>query len=469
MKKNSFSGVSFSNILWLITGFTVPLVLHLATRIGIKESYYTLILFALACVILHYHSSKKSYKRELSQLLTGFTLFVTIHFFYNLILTYKVFQRWDFLCFYLFGKVGISSSDFYNPQVFLHVFNNLNLQSIGEGSFVTEVVNVGFWYPPPSMLLFLPLGLFNLQTGYFIWQTIIILFLIADIVLLLKFYFVPLYTKYNDIKILFPILILILLFPYITVMVALSQTISIFLFFLILLIRYIDNWRSGVFLAILVVIKPLAAIFLLYFLFFKKLKIIAAALAAGLILLIVTGLTFGFDVFLNYFTSPPTDRIPNFIYFEYSSLFGTLKKLQQYTSNYMNTNVLKAVYYFVSSILLAFTFYSSRKLSYISATKAFLIFIPLALMIYPATLFHYILMLLPVFLNIFCQSPLSNNIYKLVLLFCLFAIGYYSLFLLNFALWSILMLWPLVSRLIEKNNFLDNIHFNSDRSAIKGV
>jgi hypothetical protein len=368
----------------------------------------------------------------------------------------------------LFGKVGISSSDFYNPQVFQQVFNDLHLQSIGAGSFVTEVVNVGFWYPPPSMLLFLPLGLFDLQTGYFLWQTTIILFLIVDMLLLLKFYFVPLYKNHKDIKILFPLLILIMLFPYITVMVSLSQTISIFLFFLILLIRYINNWKSGIFLAILVAIKPLAAIFILYFILFKKWKILLASVVTGTLLILVTGLTFGFDVFLNYFTSPPTDRIPDLIYFEYSCLFGALKKLQQYIPNYMSTNVLKSVYYFISIVLITFTCYCSRQLSQVSKTKAFLIFIPATLIIYPATLFHYILMLLPVFLNIFYQEPFDSNVMrgnsliKIILLFFLYAIGYYSIFTLNMILWFMLTFWPFTLKVIEGNNFLNNFRFNSN-------
>lgn len=467
MKRISLFKISFTHILWLIAGFIIPLALHLVTSIGIKESYYSLILFAGACVIFHYYTSKKNYEKQIGQLMAGFTLYVTIHFLYNLVLSYSIIQEWDFLCFYLFGKVGISSPDFYNPELFQQVFNNLQLQSLSGGDFVSEIVNVGFWYPPPTMLLFLPLGLFDLQTGHFIWQTIIILFLIVDIILLLKFYFVPLYKTYKDIRILFPLLLLIILFPFITVIINLSQTISIFLFFLLLLIHYINSWKAGVFLAILVVIKPLGAIFILYFLFFRKWKIVAASTVTGLILLMTTGIIFGFDVFFNYFNSLPTDRIPDFVYFEYSSLFSGLKKLSQYAPQYLTVSVYKTLYYLISLVLIVITLYASRKLSRTSNTMAFLIFIPFALIIYPATLFHYDLILLPVFLSIFYQAPLKNNILKLGLLFGMYGIGYYSPFLLNFILWLILVLWPLSFRFIENNNFFNNLHFNSRNLNVK--
>lgn len=438
--------------LWVVLGFVIPFILHFLTNLGLKESYYSLLLFGIGCIIIYNFATKKKYNKELSNILLGFTGFVTAYFFYNLLLSYVIFQRYDFLCFYLFGKVGISSSDFYNPHVFATVFNNLHLQTLGAGSFVNEVVNVGFWYPPPSMLLFFPLGLFNLQTAYIVWQSVIIIFLLLDILLLIKFYFFPLYKNYQDPFLFFPFLILIFLFPYITVMISLSQTISIFLFFLILLIRNLDNWKSGVFLAILVVIKPLAAIFILYFFIYKKWKIIGASIITGIILLVATGAIFGFQVFFNFFHSPPTDRIPDSIYLEYSSLYGVLKKIQLYSPRYMTLTILKIIYYFLSVVLAGLTIYFSKKLSSASKMNAFLIFIPAALLIYPASLFHYILILLPVFLYIFYKKPLTSR-FTLLLLFFLFGIGYYSLFILSSILWVILASWPLSKRLIEKKLF----------------
>ena len=363
-------------------------------------------------------------------------------FIYQLCLTYMSIPIWDFLCFYLFGNVGISGSNFYDPHVFLQIYNDLNLQNKGDGGFISEIVNVGFWYPPPSMFLFLPLGAFDLKTGYIIWQTMIIVFFISDILLLIKynsFDTSPIHTK----KLFYLLFISsILLFPNLLSSIQISQTVSIFLLFLILLINYLNSWKSGVFLAFLIILKPLAAIFGLYFLFFRKWKPLASLLITGSILMIITALYFGYSPFLEYLTSPPTKRIPVEVFYESTnqSLHAVILRLQLKLSGYINFNIIKIATYVISILIILITLYSSRIIARKSKKLSFMIFIPMALLVYPNTLNSYTIILIPVILYFFDQKLFANGVANLILILFFYCIGNYSFFLFNLVLWGILVL-----------------------------
>lgn len=459
LKQNNTSNFLLKNMILISIGFFISAGLFLFYRKFIlNEEYFTFTIFALAGILFHYSKSQKRLEFPISKIIFGILLFAITYICYYLYKAYEYIPQWDYLCFYIFGNVGISTSDFYNPVIFSKFYEELHLQSITNSLFIQEIVEVGFWYPPPSMFLFLPLGLFDLKTGHIVWQTMITSFFLIDIFLLLRWYSDQTIKKENGITE-FPILLIILLFPNILASFFYSQIISIFLFFLILTIKNINNWKSGIYLTILVFIKPLAAIFMLYYLLFKKWKVIASAAIAFTIILILTTLLFGYDPLLNYIVSPPTDRIPDYIYFEASSLLGVLRNLHLNFLSELSINGIKMLYYLLSICLIILAFYASKQLSKVSTPMAFMIFIPLALMVYPVTYFNYCTLLLPVVIYIFYQVPFRNYSLKLVLVFCLYVIGHYHLFLLNLTIFGILTIWSLLLK-YSKTKLLDASFIN---------
>lgn len=436
----------YQPVLWTLVGLIFTILVYLLTKIGIKVPIITTIIFFSSCFLVHYSVIKqKKYEIPISYMVLGILLFLIGNLFYDLAQSYLHIPLWDFMCFYLFGNVGISGLNFYDPHAFMQVFNDLNLQSIVGDGLTSEVVNVGFWYPPPSMFLFLPLGIFSLKTGYIIWQTVIILFLLIDILLIIKWFPYNLNVTYNKKTTGFLLAILILLFPGIDDSILISQTSSIFLFFLILLLKYPDNWKSGIYLILLIIIKPLAIFLALYFLFYKKWKVLISCLITGCLIIGISSLYFGFNSFLIFLKSPPTSRIPLEIFYESTeqSLFAVLLRLQFRFYGYINFQNIKMLTYVLSIPIVLITLYSSKLLSKNNRILAFMIFIITALLLYPNTLWSYRIIVIPIMAYLLNQNPFKNNFMNWVFLFFLYSIGHYSFFLLNFMLWITLIVWPL--------------------------
>lgn len=450
LKKRFQSKSYFLLIFWIIAGFIFAFFVSELNKIGISESYNKSLIFFISCLLVYYSSFKeKKYEIQITNIVLGILLFLIISFLYDLTQTYLTIPVWDFLCFYVFGKAGVSDLNFYDPHVFLQVFNDLNLQSkVNGSSFIGEVVNVGFWYPPPSMFLFLPLGVFSLKTGYIVWQTVIILFLLIDILLIIKWYPYHLNSTYNKNITNFLLLILILFFPSITGSILISQTISVFLFFLILILKYPDNWKSGVYLVLLIIIKPLAAIFALYFLVFKKWKILISFLLTGCLVLRVSILFFGYDSFLVFLKSPPTNRIPLEVFYESTeqSINAVLMRLQLKFYGHVNFQSIKIITYVLSALIILITIYSSFIISKKEKRLSFMIFVPMALLIYPNTLNSYTIILLPIILYLFNKDFFKNTAMNVLAIFILYGICHYSFFLFNLTLWILFVALSIQNR-----------------------
>ena len=436
----------FKNLLFVVAGFLIPFVL-----MGLKEDLLILCLLLISGLLFFYSSHNPKYNFPINKLLLGIAIFLCFYFFNQIIQTYHIIPEWDFLCFYLFGAVGRSHSNFYDPVVFKKYFDILQLQSFASPSFIKEIVNVGFWYPPPSMFLFIGLSLFKLKTAYYIWQSIVVFLFLLDVFLLIQLFNSYKTKELKETNLRLPLLLLILLFPHVIESLFVSQTLTLFLFFLLLMIMYINKWQSGVFLAILIIIKPLAALFFLYFLFFKKWKIIFSFTITGIVIVLATGLFFGIDNFINYFLSPPTLRIPAYVYLESSSLYENVLKLQRHLPNLISDNTIKPVYYSVSILLILTTFYTTYKINNIKNFNTFFVFIPLALIIYPGTLGHYIIILLPAILYFYNLAPFKNKSLNFFCIFIFYVIGFYNFFILNFFLWSIFN-YLLLSMTYSTNN-----------------
>lgn len=81
---------------------------------------------------------------------------------------------WDFLCFFLDGKVITAGLDPYSPESYRKIFPTLQIPVDADPGFIQGVVNVGFKYPPPTLLLVAPFGLLDFQVGLTIWVLLIV-------------------------------------------------------------------------------------------------------------------------------------------------------------------------------------------------------------------------------------------------------------------------------------------------------
>lgn len=431
---------------YVILGSAIGLGIFLLGKFGLKESHskFVIAIVFFACL---YYSHRNKYIKQISSFVLGLLIVLSGNLISHLIASFQTIPVWDFMCFYMFGKAGLSGSNFYDPALFSNIFTALNLKIDGNAGFIAEIVNVGFWYPPPSMFLFLFLGLFKIGTSYIIWQSILFLFLIIDLVLLFKYYRLELNDGNKNIYI-FSLAGVILLFPGFISSFEISQTVFIFLFFLLLLINNLNNWKAGLFLALLIIIKPLAAVFALYFVIFKKWKIFTSFLLTGSIIIGISILFFGFDSFLIFFKSPPTNRIPPEVFYEGTnqSLNAVLLRLQLKFFGYVDFKTIKIVAYSLSLFISLITIYCSFLISKSDSKLAFMIFLPMALLVYPNTLVSYTIIVLPIILYFFNKNYLENWALNVFAIFFLFGIGYFSFFLLNLILWAIFIALSMLSK-----------------------
>jgi hypothetical protein len=63
-------------------------------------------------------------------------------------------REWDYACFWLYGHIAAAHQNIYDPAVFARFASPFTLGD----DFRSAVLNVGFPYPPPSIVLFLPLA-----------------------------------------------------------------------------------------------------------------------------------------------------------------------------------------------------------------------------------------------------------------------------------------------------------------------
>ena len=77
-------------------------------------------------------------------------------------------REWDFLCFWLWGRAGARGANFYDPAASAWMAEGLELSP----EFQRQIVDVGFWYPPPTMLLFAPFGALPVRAALLLWYAL---------------------------------------------------------------------------------------------------------------------------------------------------------------------------------------------------------------------------------------------------------------------------------------------------------
>jgi Glycosyltransferase family 87 len=225
--------------------------------------------------------------------------------------------EWDFLGFWLNGRVAASGLNYYDPALASH----LAVPYHPSAEFQREILDVGFWYPPPSIFLFLPLGFMTLHTAAAVWYASLVLVLGIDVFLLWRT-FLPDTGPFGLI---------------VTASLALGifgtrstfefgQDNFLTLLALLLFWRGRDRLGGGVALAFGILVKPFLGGLFLYLLLRRRWRPVLGA-AAGLALSAgVTLLAFGWAPFASYLDPAHYGRLPAWVYTEPSnqSLLATI-------------------------------------------------------------------------------------------------------------------------------------------------
>lgn len=302
--------------------------------------------------------------------------------------------EWDFMCFYMQGQLGLHHLPFYNAHSFKTLLQSNNYHYNFSFGFRNEILNVGLLPPPISMLLFAPIGSVDYDTGRIIIAILIFIFIFVNAYLANLIFAKKERSPYSFLF----VFIIIMLLPGTNGTIGFNQTNFFLLFFLLLTIYNINKPISGFYLALSLIIKPLSGFLVLFFISDKKWKSVTYFLATIIFLFSITGFLWGFDNIVDFFHSPPTQRLPLDLYEQgvNQSLLAVLNRnLMKYGITWKMINL---VYYFSSAVLLVLTYLASKRLNKINIYVSFCTFILCMLIIYPSSLDHYMVYLSPLFI-----------------------------------------------------------------------
>jgi hypothetical protein len=337
-------------------------------------------------------------------------------------------REWDMTAFWLYGSIAAQGENYYDPVAYHREADTLDL----DPEFVREVTNVGFPYPPPSILLYAPLGLLDLPGAARSWYLLNTLALLAACLALWRLLFPG-----SGMLGLGVVAALVLGFASSQATIALAQTNFLVLLFVVLFAAARQRAVGGLFLAAGVLVKPVVAIIALYPAIRRQWKTLVVAATAYLVLWAGTIALFGWPAIRSYSTDGPLKRLPAALY-----TAGNNQALLRFILRWRNggelplsppEGALWADGYFIAAslTLLAATLVLVWRLGVSPHSQAgelgLALLVPVALLLYPQSLTHYtVLLILPV-LFLWSQARALG-------LSPLFAIG-----IMSFVYWILLL------------------------------
>ena len=312
---------------------------------------------------------------------------------------------WDFLAFYLYGKVAFAGGSAYDPDVFRSVFSTLEVAIPPGHVFFREVLEVGFPYPPPTLFLFLPLGHFSFDGAHYVWLAFLSATFLFAAVMTSRILSAGRTVGWN----IAICLCLLAVWPPSRLNLAVEQT----NWLLLGLLAGISVWRtgvlSGVAAAVALITKPLMIVTMAFLLLRRMwMSLAAGMLFVGLALVAVVA-SFGLDSVLDYVLDGPTNRIPEWLYAQpmNQSLLGVLLRHYAPAASDISSPVLFEPFLFWGFLVGTVTLISvlwprvpARQLQLGTLVVAMLL-------LYPATLKHYSVLLLLPLLQLLAITPVT--------------------------------------------------------------
>ena len=360
----------------------------------LHQPLFSSILSVIACICFFYFRDDNRKAKKFIWMVYAFVFSVSFLIFIGVLIN-RIHnpQIWDFTAFYLYGKVAVLGYDFYLPENMHIVFNTLKLPLLNYNEFVEEVVNTGFLYPPPTILLFAPLGLLSYENAIVAWTIFVLVFIPLSIYLLYDLFFKA--FKLNGLMLVGS---LFFLFSPVLSTIIFLQTNFILLFLLLLIIKYRDKKIIGLLLALAIFTKPFMVVFALVFILRKQWKTILYLIISSISIIGATVLLFGTRPFISYFFNNPVKRLPDWVFTEKinQSLHAVLLRADLITFDQSTSYTYISV-----CILLVTGFYLFYLLNKKLYDYIWVVLLLVGLLLYPGTLSYYGVMLLFVIFQFF--------------------------------------------------------------------
>ena len=398
-----------------------------------KEVYVIILgLIAILCMIF-FSKAKTNIKNFIVALMVAITCQAALSTYSTIKNRLIHPNKWDFLCFYLNGKVAIQGLNFYEPENYIKVFSQLDIPIEIDYEFYRETVEVGLQYFPQSIFLFLPLGLWDFMTAHIVWDLFLILFLIFDIILIFKIFF-----KDESLIYFLFIVPLFLSFHAVWYSIIFESYTFIMLFIVLLVWREKNENLMGLWLAIGIALKPMMLLLFLYPLLRMKWKVVLFTIFYTVVAIIITIISLNPSIVFSFFTKNTIQNLPNWSYTDnvVQSLLPTILRITNYDFSY-SSPLYHPLFIVLGLIISIISFWFIYKLDGSRDELALALVILYTLLIYPSTLNHYILLVLPVVFFLLKSINMNKSFNYIIPVVIVSA--YYFMFNIPFA--TLLILW----------------------------
>lgn len=301
---------------------------------------------------------------------------------------------WDFPVFYTVAVSAAEGLSFYDPNSLLATFTEIQRQWNVPADWLVEV---GFWYAPPTALYLAPLGFLSYPGALITNDLVQVAFFGTSIVLLHRYF--PL--REGPIG-LVEMALLGLLFRPILSAFRLSQIVFGALFCLVLATGTVEGrrWVGGLALGVGALFKHLLLIPAALAIALRRWRMALAALAGLLATMFAAGLVFGFDVYRGFVTNGPGDRSPELALDPViQSLNGALRRFFDAvpTAPGALDAILYPPYLIAAGVFTVVTLLIARRVEGTDwgIVPGFALISLLSLLVYPNTLFNTLPLMLP--------------------------------------------------------------------------
>lgn len=381
-----------------------------------------------------YHNLNTQWKRISRGLLIGLATWMFLVLTIETLKAATSKAEFDFMCFYMQGQLGLHHLSFYDPESFRTLLQNYDFNYAFSPIFKSEILDVGLLSPPITMLFFAPLSSVDYQTSRMIIAILIFIFIFGNTILANTIFVKKDRSVYSFLF----IFILISLLPGTSETVGYNQTNFFLLFFLLLTIHNINKPKSGIYLAISLIIKPISGFLVLFFISGKRWRSVAYFVSTLLILFALTAYLWGFQNIIDFFQSPPTQRLPQELYVQdiNQSLLAVLNRnLERYR---LPQSLINSIYYFIAITMVVLSYFASKKFMNLNIYFSFFVLILCMLLIYPSSLAHYMVYLTPLFVYFLLGKQNKKYFWEILLPSIIFLTS--DVFFTYFILWIVLLL-----------------------------
>ena len=301
-----------------------------------------------------------------------------------------VLREGDFLGFWINAHVAAAKQNLYDPAHGLALAQRF----VVSAEFRREILDVGFWYPPPSIFVFLPLAAFaDPHRALAFWYVLQTLALLAAIVVLARTF-----LRTDGATGCAVVTALILMLPATALTVWYAQTTFLALLFTALFWSARRSATGGVWLALGACVKPLLGAFSLVLLCRRRLRSLSGVALGAIAISVATLIEFGLNTFVTYFRARPDSHIPALVYGEVSneSLLGFIVRVTHGISGDHLSHVAVTAFAAIALVLTALTVWLSLRLEEADDQIVLSLTLSLALLIYPASqVFYSVLLIVP--------------------------------------------------------------------------